>query len=140
MRLNNSCSIQSNFLPCAYTNTDSVLNKRSELLTVIGNECHDIICIIGTIPKNQRGIDSVEFQFQDFDCFYNLGQKLCRRGVAMWVRKRLGAQEIKSLEEFQAARESMWCELTLQDKDCLLVGTVCQVLDWAASPEQLYKR
>ena len=24
----------------------------------------------------------------------------------------------------QAARESVWCELTLQDKDCLLVDTV----------------
>ena len=42
----------------------------------------------------------------------------------MWVRKRLGAQQIKSLGECQAARESVWCELTLQDKDCLLVGTV----------------
>ena len=29
--VNNSCSIQSNFLHCFYTNTDSVLNKLSEL-------------------------------------------------------------------------------------------------------------
>ena len=63
-------------------------------------------------------------QFQDFECFHNLGQKEYHIGVAICARKRLGAQQIKSLGECQAARESVWCELTLQDKDCLLVGTV----------------
>ena len=89
------------------------------------NEFLDIICITETLQKNQgERIDPAELQFQDFNCFHNLRQKQCHRGVAMWVRKCLGAQQIKSLGECQAARESVWCELTLQDKDCLLVGTV----------------
>ena len=87
---------------------DSVLNKRSELLTVIESECSGIICITETLPKNQDGrIDPADLQFQNFDCFHNLGQKQCHRGVAMWVRKCLGAQQIKSLGECQAARESV---------------------------------
>ena len=42
----------------------------------------------------------------------------------MWVRQCLGAEQIKSLGECQTARELVLCELTPQDKDCLLVGTV----------------
>jgi hypothetical protein len=38
-----------------YTNSDSVLNKVSELLTVNENECVDIICITETLPKNHEG-------------------------------------------------------------------------------------
>ena len=65
--VNNSWGIQSNFLHCFYTNTFSVLNKRSELLTVIKSECRDIICITETLPKNQRReFDPAELQFQNF--------------------------------------------------------------------------
>ena len=42
-------------LKCFYTNSDSVLNKRNELLAVIANECIDIICITETLPKNHGG-------------------------------------------------------------------------------------
>ena len=85
--VNNSCSIQSNFLRCFYT--DYVFNKRSELLSVIESEGPDIICITETLPKNQGGmIDPAELQFQDFDCFHNLWQKQCHTSVTLWVRKR----------------------------------------------------
>ena len=50
---------------------NSVLHKRSELLTVIESECPDIICIIETLPKNQgERTDPAELQLQDFDCFH----------------------------------------------------------------------
>jgi hypothetical protein len=42
-------------LKCFYTNSDSVLNKKSELLTVIANECIGFICITGTRTKNHGG-------------------------------------------------------------------------------------
>ena len=88
--VNNSCSIQSNFLHCFYTNVDSVLNKRSELLTVIESECPDIICTRQTLSKNQGGrINPAELQFQDF--FFIIESNECHRGIAMWIRKRLGA-------------------------------------------------
>ena len=80
--VNNSCNIQSNFFNCCTTNTDFVINKRSELLSVIESEGHDNICIRETLPKDQGWrIDPAESQFQDFDHFYNVGQKQCHRGV-----------------------------------------------------------
>ena len=61
-RMHQSKSAQ-RVLQCFYTNSDSVLNKKSELLTVIENECIDIICITETLPKNHGGkIVPVEFQ------------------------------------------------------------------------------
>jgi exonuclease III len=68
------------------------LNKKSELLTVIANECIDIICITETLPKNHGGkIVPVEFQLPGFDCFHNLNEEQCSRGVALWVRTSYGA-------------------------------------------------
>ena len=39
--------------------------------------------------------------------------------------------------ECQAATESVWCELTLQDKNCLLVGTVYRSLNSTAENDVL---
>jgi hypothetical protein len=96
------------------------LNKKSELLTVIASECKDIICITETLPKNHGGkIVPVDFQLPGCDCFNNLNEEHCSRGVALWVRTTYGAQQVKLSAEHQSARESAWCELSLKG---LLIG------------------
>ena len=123
-RMHQSKSAQ-RVLQCFYTNSDSVLNKKSELLTVIENECIDIICITETLPKNHGGkIVPVEFQLPGFDCFHNLNEEQCSRGVALWVKTSYGAQQIKLSAEHQSARESVWCELSLKGKDSLLIDVM----------------
>jgi hypothetical protein len=89
--------------------------QKSELLTVIANECIDIIFITETLLKNHGGeIVPVEFQLPGFDCFHNLNEEECSRGVALCVRTSYGAQPVKLSAEHQSARESVWCELTLK--------------------------
>jgi exonuclease III len=101
------------------------LNKKSELLTVIASECKDIICVTETLPKNYGGkIVPVDFQLPGFDCFHNLNEEQCSRGVALWVRTSYGAQQFKLYAEHQSARESVWCEITLKGKDGLLIGVI----------------
>ena len=75
-----------------YTNTDFVMNKRSELrlFSVIAREGADIVCITESLPKNHSGrVEPVKLQSQDYDCFHNMGQGQYRRGIAMWVKKKL---------------------------------------------------
>ena len=77
------------------------------------------------MPKNHRGrIEPVELQLQGYDCFHNMGQDNGRRGIAMRVKKSLGAQPVKLDSKNQTAQESVWCEISLRSKDSLLVGTV----------------
>jgi hypothetical protein len=55
--------------------------QKNELLTVIANECIDIICIAETLPENYgEKIVPVEFQLSGFDCFHNLNEEQSRRG------------------------------------------------------------
>lgn len=102
-----------------------MINKRAELLTVIECESPDIICITEILPKNCGGrIQPVELQLHGYDCFHNLGQEQCHRGVAIWIKNNLSAQPYKMDKRSQTARESVWCEIPLKDRDTLLVGTV----------------
>ena len=60
--LNNSCS-----LSVMYTNTDNVINTKSELLTIISAGNPNIICITKTFPKHTHlPINECELQVHDY--------------------------------------------------------------------------
>ena len=60
--LNNSSANSCN-LSVIYTNADNLINKRSELLTIISADNPDIICITKTLPKHgQLSINECELQ------------------------------------------------------------------------------
>ena len=60
--LNNSCS-----LSVMYTNTDNVINTKSELLTIISAGNPNIICITKTLPKHAHlPINECELQVHDY--------------------------------------------------------------------------
>ena len=58
----NSCS-----LSVMYTNTDNVINTKSELLTIISADNPNIICITKTLPKHTHlPINECELQVHDY--------------------------------------------------------------------------
>ena len=99
-----------------------MINKRYELLANIENENADVVCMSEILPKNQNGdrkIQQVELQIPGYDCFHNIDKGQCHRGVAIWTKKSLNAQEVKPVND---SKESVWCEISLKDSDKLLVG------------------
>ena len=116
-----------NVLKCLYTNADSLSNKKSELLTMVDAEKVDVISVTEGLPKNQqqRGrIEPVEFQIDGFDCFHNIGDKSCCRGVVLWIRSKFNAQSVELTGILSSSSESVWCEISLKGNDKLLVGSV----------------
>ena len=104
---------------------DSVLNKRAELLTVLECEDPDVICFTEILPKNTTvPVQLPELQIPGFDCFTNLGQPQCQRGVAIWVKSVFKPQPFILDNDNSMACESIWCEVSLDGSDSLLIGSV----------------
>jgi hypothetical protein len=66
----------------------------------------------------------VAFQLPGFDCFHNLNEEQCSRGVALWVKTSYRAQQVNLSAEHQSGRESVWCEITPKGKDSLFIGVI----------------
>ena len=65
-------------------------------------------------------IQAAELEIDGYDCFTN-GNDV--RGVCVYTKKGLKATKSNDLSDM-VFRESMWCEISLQDTDNLLVGCV----------------
>lgn len=115
-----------NFIKCFYTNVDSLLNKRAELLTVIHKDKPDVICLTEILPKTfKHELNLSEIKFEGFTCFSNI-QSVAQgaRGVVIYVRNEMNAQQVSLDKKYQSVVESVWCEVPLQGKDRLLIGTM----------------
>jgi exonuclease III len=111
-------------LNCTYTNVDTFLNKRNEFSHYVAIEKPDIICLVEILPKNTKfSVNAPEIQVNGYDCFSNINDKDCRRGVAIYVKKSLGAVPSKLKESFNF-EESCWCEVPLRDSDRLYIGGI----------------
>ena len=72
------------------TNADNLINKRSELLTIISADKPDIICRTETPPKHTHlPISKRELQVHDYECFSNTNESKCHRGFVIYVKKYL---------------------------------------------------
>ena len=108
-------------LRCLYTNADDLMNKRNELLASIEVNHPDIIAITEVLPKyNGNRIQIAEFEIEGYDCFTNGSDG---RGVCLWTKKGLKATKNDELTD-SVFKESVWCEISLHDKDNLLIGCV----------------
>ena len=84
--LNNSSANSCN-LCGMYTNAENLINKRSELLTIISTDNPDIICITETLPKyTHLPINECKLQVHDYGCFSNTTESSCNRGVVIYVK------------------------------------------------------
>lgn len=111
---------------CFYTNCDTLLNKRTELLHVIECDNPDIICLTEILPKNFRfSMDLCEIKIDGYNCFTNIqGDIQGTRGVVMYVREQYEAQQLVLYGNNAQVLESVWCEIPLVDGDKLLLGTM----------------
>ena len=74
-----------------YTSVVNLINKRSELLTIISADNPDVIYITDTFPKHTHLPMKEYEQVFDYDCFSNTTDSNCHRGVVIYVKKYLNS-------------------------------------------------
>lgn len=87
-------------LKVVYTNADSLLNKRDELLAIIEIDKPDIIVVTELLPKNREKMCIVanEFYVENYNMFIHDTQQHKGRGVAIYVSCKLTALQISQAE------------------------------------------
>ena len=101
-----------------YTNLDSFLNKKSELISLIEDKKASIIGLTEIKAKNQKEINISEYHIPGFDCYINSNPLL---GVALYVKDSLCSQSCDELNN-QAFNESVWCKIVTKEKKKVLIG------------------
>ena len=100
-------------LNCMYSNVDSLLNKRSELLSLISEKEPDIICLTEILPKNIRhSIQESELAIDGFNCFTNINTCNNIRGIAMYIRSDINVVQIE-LNDVNDVNEAICCEICM---------------------------
>ena len=107
------------------TNIDSILNKRTEISHVLVQEDIDIMIISEILPKFVRyQVQPAEICFDKYDCFSNCFTENAHRGIAIYVKKSLKAQQVCISKEQAQAKETIWVEVTLLEGNTLLIGGI----------------
>ena len=102
-----------------YSNIDSLLNKRAELVSLIHTDNPDIICLTELLPKICKyPIQSSEFELENFKCYTNIDKQSCRRDIRVYIKDTLNAVQINTTSDL---KEVIWTELKLE-KQNLLIG------------------
>ena len=95
---------------CFYTNADSLPNKLGELMTRIqdGKNSYEVIGITEIYPKYCRYLPGkAELQLEGYELFLSESTSPSKRGAALYVNKKLKAEEIRFNMKFE---ESEWTE------------------------------
>ena len=100
-----------------YTNADSLLNKRDELLTRIDLQKPDIIAITETKSKNSKDTNPL-FDIPNFDKFENSNPK---RGVAIFINNSYNARSVDILNQ-NTYEEGIWCSFNSKENLKILIG------------------
>jgi len=110
-----------NGLKVLYSNVDSLINKRTELLHVMEDGDFDLIVFTEVLPKNCKSIQECELYIDNYDLF--IRSLSSGRGVAIYVKSSLKANLVDDLTEDEFI-ESVWCRIKLVNTDSLLVGAI----------------
>ena len=107
-------------LKVIYTNIDTFLNKRDEVLNLVQHRKPDVICLVEILPKSSAYIFNMcEFSIQGYHCYI---ADTMKRGVAIYVKEDLGSNSsILSTDNYE---ESVWVTINLRNQDKLLVGCI----------------
>ena len=78
----------------------------------------DVFCITETLPKNVLlKIKECEIQIDGYNCFSNINNSNCYRGVAIYTKRYLNARSyLTNVKDFQ---EHICCKIELSDKTSL---------------------
>ena len=101
-----------------YTNADNMINKRNEIQSLVSTNNPDVFCITETLPKNVLlKIEECEIQIDGYDCFSNINNSNCHRGVAIYTKRYLNARSyLTNVKDFQ---EHACRKIELSDKTSL---------------------
>ena len=105
-------------LKCWYTNADSLSNKFCELKSRLTIDKPDIVAI--TEVNCKTGCNNVEFNIDGYKTIQNTTHQ---RGVCIFVKSDLHSYKDDNLNS-SSFLESIWCRISLTNKDCLLFGVV----------------
>ena len=115
-----------------YTNADSLLNKKDELLATLVLEDRDVISITEVKPKTHKDLNLPEYQLPGYELFINDNPK---RGVALYIKSILNPQEVNNLSNHKY-EESIWASLDRGGQK-LLLGTVYKSPNTSEDNEKL---
>ena len=122
-RINRISSVTEVGLHCVYTNMDCFLNKRLEFQMFVTTEQPDIICLTEILPKHfNYSVQKVELEVDGYDCFCKIEETDARRGVVIYVKKGLKAQEL-NFSAYETVKDTVWVKLQLE-KGELLIGCI----------------
>ena len=122
-RINRISSVTEVGLHCVYTNMDCFLNKRLEFQMFVTTEQPDIICLTEILPKHfNYSVQKVELEVDGYDCFCKIEETDARRGVVIYVKKGLKAQEI-NFSAYETVKDTVWVKLQLENGE-LLIGCI----------------
>ena len=110
----------STFCTCLYTNADSLLNKKDELLTLIHEIKPNIISITEVKSKGKRAdeVNDHEYNIDGYDMFLNDQPK---RGVAIYTDKKLNAQQYDEFN-YHNFEENVFCTFKGVNGENVLIG------------------
>ena len=100
-----------------------ISNKLEELKGRMqsAKEKYDVIGITEIYPKNCRYLPGkAKLNIQGYELYLN-EKKDNERGIALYIRQDLKAEEVRMEGEF---KESIWTKIKLSGKDCLLIGCI----------------
>ena len=122
----NSCN-----LSVVYTKTNNLINKGSELLTIISADNPDIICIAETLPKHTHlPINDRKLQVHDYYCFSNITESNCHGGVIFYVKKCLNATSFRINQN--RLKECSCCKIVLKGNTILYI--ISKIPSYILSP------
>ena len=76
-------------------------HKRNEIQSLVSTNNPDVFCITKTLPKNVLlKIEECEIQIDGYDCFSNIKNSNCHRGVAIYTKRYLNARSYLIKEKY----------------------------------------
>ena len=108
-----------------YSNLDTFLNKKSEILDLINKENPDIIAFSEILNKKNPTITKAELNIEGYDAFYREEESnnklLKRRGVIIYTKKSMNANFFTGFDNY-AFREHIWCSFNTINNENILIG------------------
>lgn len=110
-----------------YTNLDSLINKKSEVIEIVNNESPDIIAFTEILNKKNPTITKAELKLEGYDEFYRdegtNDKKNKRRGVVLYTKKSLNAESFNELDDSDF-KEHIWCKFKTINNEMILIGVI----------------
>ena len=100
-------------LKVLYTNIDSYLNKREELIALVQKLELDLICMVEILPKFSKFVfHQSEYDMEGYHSYYSNSKK---RGVVIMVRKHLVSSSYEKVTKY-AFEEVSWITINLKTR------------------------